>query len=109
MMSFRGFHWIYDVTEADEKTRARTASFARRLHRAGRQRLNAHRRVTRRQSRTPSHRVVSIRALTRSASACRRRTASQPFLVTAFGNSSGSPDPELSAPPQRSQSAERSQ
>jgi hypothetical protein len=35
MLFFRGFNWIYDVTEANEKTRARAASFVCRLNRAG--------------------------------------------------------------------------
>jgi hypothetical protein len=94
MMSFRGFQWIYDVTNADEQTRARAASFAHRLHQA--KRANGHRRVTRRPSLTPREPAVSMRALTDPASARCRRTASDPFPVTTFGNSSASPDPELS-------------
>jgi hypothetical protein len=98
MMSFRGFRWMYDVTEPSEKTRARAASFAARLQQAERERPNNHRRLFRRYPLTPSERGVLIRALARDASACRRPTASQPFLVTAFGNSSGSLEPELSDP-----------
>jgi hypothetical protein len=34
MMSFRGLTWIYDVTTADQHTRARAAHFAHRIARA---------------------------------------------------------------------------
>ncbi len=93
MMSFRGFQWIYDVTNTDEETRARAASFVRRLHDA--ERVDDHRRVTPRPSPAPREPDV-LGAPARSASARRLRTASDPFLVTTFGNSSASPDPELS-------------
>lgn len=33
MMSFRGLSWIYDVTTADQHSRARAAHFARRISR----------------------------------------------------------------------------
>jgi hypothetical protein len=98
MMSFRGFQWFYDVTETDEQTRARAASFARRVHQAGRERVNAHRRVTRRQSRTPSERVVSIRGADAVSIGVALAHSFKTLLVTAFGNSAGSPDPELPDP-----------
>lgn len=94
MMSFRGFQWIYDVTNTDEETRARAASFVRRLHDV--ECVNGHRRVTRRPSPAPREPDVLTGAPARSASARRLRTASDHFLVTTFGNSSASPDPELS-------------
>jgi hypothetical protein len=84
MMSFRGFQWVYDVTTADEETRARAASFVRRLYDA--ERVNGHRRVTRRPAPAPREPDVSMRC---------RRTASDPFPVTTFDNSSASPDSEL--------------
>jgi hypothetical protein len=79
MMSFRGFQWIYDVTNADEEARVRAASFVRLLHDA--ERVNGHRRVTRRPSPAPREPDVLTRAPARSASTRRRRTASDPFLL----------------------------
>jgi hypothetical protein len=96
MISFRGLQWIYDVTKADEQTRARAASFVCRLHQPDR--VNDLRRVTRRPSSTARERQSSAGALACPASAGHSRVASDPFLVTTFGNSSASPDPELSDP-----------
>ena len=80
MMSFRGFSWIYEVTEADEATRARAASFAIRLRQLEHERAPQDRARPLSLAQTPSV-GLARRDHSYAARAFQRRVASEPFLV----------------------------